>query len=864
MNRSLLVIASLILLNSCELFKRSNKNNDMPTVQLDSVIVKPKDPPVYQASATRVNDIIHTRLDVRFDWSKAWMYGKATITAKPYFYPVSSIELDGLGFDIAEVSLVEGSNKKKLEYTYDKKVIAIQLDKQYMMADTFRIYIEYTAKPNELEAGGSAAITSDKGLYFINPDGKDKSKPQQVWTQGETQASSAWFPTIDRPNERMTNEIYMTVDKRFVTLSNGELTFQADNGDGTRTDHWRMDLPHAPYLVMMAVGEYAVVKDKWRDKEVNYYVEKPYEPYAKEIFANTPEMLEFFSTRLGVPYPWNKYSQVIVRDYVSGAMENTTASIFGEFCQKTDRELVDSDNQDIVAHELIHQWFGDLVTCESWANLPLNESFATYGEYLWNEYKFGRDHADHALQNDLQSYLSEASTKQVNMIRYYYEDKEDMFDSHSYAKGGRILHMLRKYVGDDAFFASLKLYLETNKYQSVEIHDLRLAFEKVTGEDLNWFFDQWFLASGHPELEIKYNYDAALKKQTVTIIQKQKKTRSWAYRLPMLVDIYANGKKERHEITVTQFEQEFVFDAPVKPDLVNVDAEKMLLAIKKDNKTLAEYEFQYSNAPLYLDRYESIDAMRKNVNDSMARQVLVKGLDDKSWSIRVITLNTLVPAKAITKEKLMEMAKDRHPKVRSAAIEALAKLYSSEDMLPVFKAALNDKSYNVVGEALSGIAKINAGEALSLAKQFETENSGNILVNIAKIYADHGNDSHNAFFLSAEPRVTGFTKIGFISIYGSFLEKSKDETINEGLVMLERVARSSGSKWTKFYAQKAISDIAGMYKDREANLQKKLADMKSTNTDPGLMRKTEDELQQVQAQRAKVVDLYNSVKGESK
>jgi aminopeptidase N len=891
MKKTVLFISALLALGSCDLSKKSTKSttkDNMPSVMLDSVVIKPKEPMLYQASAKRANDILHTRLDVRFDWAKAYLYGKATITVKPYFYPVASLQLDARGMEIKEVSIAEMeyirgpkdkakeptanrdysamkiATKKPLQYKYEKNVIDITLDREYKSSEEYTIYIEYVSKPNELEEGGSAAINSDKGLYFINPDGKEPNKPQQIWTQGETQSNSAWFPTIDRPNERMTDEIYMTVDKKYVTLSNGELAFQTDNGDGTRTDYWRMDLPHAPYLVMMAVGDFAVVKDKWKDKEVNYYVEKEYEQHAKAIFGNTPEMLELYSNTLGVQYPWNKYSQIIVRDYVSGAMENTTATIHGEFLQRTTREMLDGDNEDVVAHELFHQWFGDYVTCESWSNLPLNESFATYGEYLWIEHKYGRDEADMHIQQDMQQYLAESMSKQVDMIRFYYEDREDMFDGHSYQKGGRILHMLRRYVGDDAFFASLKYYLETNKYTAVEIHNLRLAFEHVTGEDLNWFFNQWFLSSGHPDLEIKYNYDASLKKETVTLVQKQKRKETPLYTLPMAIDIYANGKKERHNIVMTKSEQEFVFDVAVKPDLVNVDAEKMLLAQKTDNKSKEEYIFQYKNAPLYMDRYEALNNLRKSLSDSLSRLTLISALDDKFWNLRIMAINALSQSKgAPIKDKLIQLAqKDEKAKVRAAAMEALSKLYSGEDLLPVFKAGLNDQSYNVLGESMLGISEINPGEAMKVAKQFENETSPNILINVARIYADHGTEEQNDFFLKAEPKVTGYNKIGFLSIYAGYLQRSKDETINAGLPMLEKNARNNSNKWTKFYAQKAIGDLAKMYKEREDKLQLKITEMKSTNTDQNLLRKSEEDLKAAQEQRQKLDELYKSVKAE--
>ena len=402
-------------------------------------------PAPYQAAETQLTDLIHTKLRVSFDWQKQQLIGEATLTCKPYFYPQSSLVLDAKGFEIQSVELEDGG---PLKYTYDGKKLNITLDKTYSRTQEYKVLINYIAKPNELEAGGSEAITSDKGLYFINPLGEEKDKPRQIWTQGETEASSAWFPTIDAPNQRMTQEIYITIEDNFKTLSNGSLIYSRQRPNGMRTDYWKQELPHAPYLAMMAIGEFAVVKDSWKNKDVTYYVEPKYKNSAKGIFGNTPEMLSFFSKKLGVEYPWDKYAQVVVRDYVSGAMENTSASLFGEFVQLSNRELLDHSMDEIIAHELFHQWFGDLVTTESWSNLPLNESFATYGEYLWFEHKLGRDEADMGLVNDLVNYLSEAQRKRVPLIRYHYENQEDMFDRHSYQKGGRVLHMLRHYVGE--------------------------------------------------------------------------------------------------------------------------------------------------------------------------------------------------------------------------------------------------------------------------------------------------------------------------------------------------------------------------------------------------------------------------------
>lgn len=880
---SFFLLASAIVFNACSSSKKTAKSNDdLAVVNLDTVSASAKAPvpEVYQASAARINDIIHTKLDVSFDWAKQYMYGKASITVKPYFYPSSVLMLDARGMEIKEIALLQKADqmnpkdkkedakplsRKPLQYKYENDVITIQLDKEYKNTEEYTVYIDYVSKPNELKkGGGSAAITDDKGLYFINPEGKEKNKPQEIWTQGETQSSSVWYPTIDKPNERMTQEIYMTVDKKYVTLSNGELGYSTDNGDGTRTDYWKMDLPFAPYLSMMAVGEFAVIKDnKWRGREVNYYVEKEYEPYAKAIFGNTPEMLEFFSNKLGVEYPWNKYSQIVVRDYVSGAMENVSATLHGEFLNRTDREMIDRDNEDVISHELFHQWFGDYVTCESWSNLPLNESFATYGEYLWQEYKYGREAADMHSAESRNGYLAEAERKQVPLIRFQYDDKEDMFDGHSYNKGGQVLHMLRKYVGDDAFFASLKLYLETNKFTPVEIHNLRLAFEKVTGEDLNWFFNQWFLSAGHPQLVIRTVYDEAAKKEKVQIKQVQNFSKTPLFKIPMFIDLYSEQGAVRKSITITKADETFEFTASQKPLLVNVDAEKMLLCTKDEIKTVQEWAYQYKNAPLYLDRYEALSELSKKAGDSIPAQIIIAALSDKFWSLRndaISMLKDIQPGhEKEIKTKLVSIARlDQKSIVRAAAIEYLTANYADADLQDLYKNGLNDKSYSVLGASLAGIAKGDAVEGLRTAKLYENEKSVEVLYSVAGLYAKYGSDENNDFFIKTAGRFNGFEKIGFIVEYGSFLKRvKKDETVNSGVALLEAIAKDTNiSKWVVFYAKKAIKDLIAMYEDRAGAISLKL----KTEKEPGALKDLEMQQSAAVSQKERLQMIYNGLK----
>lgn len=865
--RFIIFFSGILIFQACSVFKKTHPEAPI-AVNLDTLVATPKEPvlPVYNASATRLNDLLHTKLEVSFDWNKEYLYGKATISVKPYFYPTAVLELDARGMEIKQVALVDGNEKKELKYVYADDVLKIQLDKTYTQKEEYTVFIDYTAKPSELQKGGSAAIRDDRGLYFINPDGKEKDKPQQIWTQGETQSSSVWFPTIDRPNERMTEEIFITTEKKFVTLSNGELVSSFDNGNGTRTDHWKMDLPHAPYLVMMAIGDFAIVKDKWRGKEVNYYVEKEYEPYARSIFGNTPEMMEFFSEKLGMPYQWNKYSQIVVRDYVSGAMENTTATLHGEFLQQTDREMLDNDYEDVIAHELFHQWFGDAVTCESWSNLPLNESFATYGEYLWNEYKYGREAADEHSQVSREQYFDESLRKKEPLIRFKYENREDMFDRHSYNKGGQVLNMLRKYVGDDAFFASLKLYLETNKFKAAEIHHLRLAFEQVTGEDLNWFFNQWFMSPGHPELMIQTSYDDATKKARVEIKQTQDFTKTQLFEIPMDVDIYSKGNVIRKRIRLNKASQEFTFDVEQTPDLINVDAEKMLLCRKTEQKPVQEWAFQYAHAPLYMDRFEALTNLADKKDSLVVGNTIVSALNDKFWALRIKAIKMLKYCKTgrekEIKDKLVSIVRtDQKAAVREEAIHFLSENFKDEDLKTIYENALNDKSYGVASAGLEALAKVDSVQGMKAAKQFEKEKNINMLLAVMHVYVGHGSDANNQFFIDASEQFKGYYKIGFIMNYGQFLLKLKNyEALDNGVKFITAIANDEHTdRYTNYYAKKSLKDLENGLNERIKVTAKKLSTTdvsKMTSEDKALQEKLEKD----KAEKEKVSDAYKSIK----
>lgn len=672
---------------------------------------------IYRAATEMKHDLIHTKLEANFDVPKAYMYGKVWLSLKSHFYASNEVVLDAKGMEIKEIAIQKGSSKTNLKYDYDGLLLKITLDKEYKGGEAFIVYISYTAKPNEFKTKGSAAITDAKGLYFINPTGEEKDKPTQFWTQGETEGTSVWCPTIDRPNQKSTQDFYLTVPAKWVTLSNGKLFSQKPGTNGTRTDNWKMDQPHAPYLFFMGAGEFAVIKDVWKGKEVNYYVDKEYGSVAKKIFGLTPEMMTFFSKITGVEYPWVKYSQMVGHDYVSGAMENTTATLHQESAQQDARELTDGNGwEGTIAHELFHHWFGDYVTSESWSNLSLNESFANYSELLWDEYKYGKDKAAFTHYQAMQGYLGSGSETK-NLIRFYYRDKEDMFDAVSYNKGGRILHMLRNYIGDSAFFKSLNLYLTANKYKAAEAHQLRLAFEEITGKDLNWFFNQWYYNSGHPTLDINYSYDEATQKIKVLVKQTQKEKQ---FKLPVAIDVYNGTNKTRYNVWVENAVDSFEFASATKPDLVNFDGDKVLLCTKKENKTIDNYIHQYKYAGLYLDRREAVDFVSKKLDDPKAIEFMKLALVDPFDRIRNLALQKIDVKKSnllAAVEPLVVSIAQKDPKriTRSIAVDKLGELKKPE-YKQLFTSLVSDSSYTLSGSALTALEKIDAAAALTEAK----------------------------------------------------------------------------------------------------------------------------------------------------
>lgn len=735
----------------------------------------------YKPAPTKVNDLLHTKLKVSFDYKKCYLYGEEWITLQPHCYPTDSLRLDAKGMDIKSVAIIKNNKPVAVRYSYDGLSLHISLGRSYNNTEKYMLYINYTAKPNERTCG-----RDEKGLYFTNPDSAEKNKPVQIYTQGEPDYASGWFPTIDEPNQKTTSEIIMTVPAKYITLSNGKLVAQTKNADSTRTDTWRMDLPHAPYLFMMAVGDFRIYKDHWKGKEVSYYLEPAYAPYSKAIFGITPEAIELFSTITGVDFPWNKYAQVAVRDFVSGAMENTTAAVHGSGVQGNERELADREYDFGIAHELFHQWFGDYVTAESWNSLTMNESFADLAEILWAEHKYGQDAADEHLNNGIAGYLRSKEDAQKPLLHYYYNKKKEVFDGVTYQKGGRILNMLRHYLGNAAFYKGLHIYLTRNAFKNAGPAQLQQAMQEACGQDLYWFFRQWYYGAGHPVLDINYQWDSVFHTQTVYLRQTQE---GQPFMVPMAIDLYTEGKTVRHTVWMNNKADTFTFPVNSRPDLVNVDAEKVLIAKKNDHKTMREYSFQYFHAPLYMDRCEAIEAAGSQQKDTIAVNILLASLRDKYAGLQLKALRLLSMEDTVIKNAaypvILSIVKNgSNRSLRAQAIVFLAR-YKKPENIPLFKELLTTNSYLIPGAALWGINLMAPAEALPLARQFENDNKNDLSDAIYTIYTGSGNDAEWPY------------------TYKAYLSKMAEQQFK----ITEKFADITGRVNNPLYAQQGIEAI---------------------------------------------------------
>ena len=644
----------------------------------------------------RLADIRHIRLEVTLDFERRAITGTATHRLAAIVDDLARLEFDEAELEIKAVRAAG----RPVAFTTDGGKLAVTLSDPIKAGAELEIAIDY------------AAVRARRGLYFVGPDAAYPDKPVEAWTQGEDEDSRYWFPCYDYPNDKATSEVIVTVPERFMAISNGELiATNPGPASATRTFHWRQEVPHSAYLIMLAAGEFVELRDQAGAVPVLYYVHPGREDDARRAFGKTPRMIQFYERVIGVPYPYAKYAQVAVTDFIFGGMENTSATTQTAETLHDARAHLDFSSDPLVAHELAHQWWGDLLTCRDWAHAWLNEGFATYFEALWCEEDLGADEFAWNLRQDRANYFSEdAHHYRRPIVCNRYRAPIELFDRFLYEKGGLVLHMLRRLLDDRLFFKSLNLYCTRHRGQNVITQDLQRAFEDTTGRNLDWFFDQWVYKEGHPELEVTSSYDEKRKLASVTVKQThQVNATTTLFRFPVVVALMdAEGAETRHQVKVDRKEHTFHFPSAKAPKAVRFDPGHDLLKTIKHKRSREALETVLKHAPEAIGRAEAASELGKDGSAAAIAALKTAMLTDRFWGVQADAAQALA---AIRTESamtaLIEGLSVPHPKARRAVVRALGEFRGRPEAASALIGLLErgDQSYFVEAEAALALGK---------------------------------------------------------------------------------------------------------------------------------------------------------------
>ncbi|RPH38207.1 hypothetical protein EHM92_00590 [bacterium] len=677
--------------------------------------------PVRDSSGETPNrsyDVLHYKIEVSIDDKKKSVDGTVTTTLVPFFPELRTIEFDAEKLDIRRVWM----GTKTLKFSVLPKTLEIQLDKPYSYHDTLTVSVQYSCTPK-------------KGLYFTQPDSGYPDKPLQIWTQGEDMDNHFWFPCYDYPNDRATSEVLATVKSNYTLVSNGKLlSIREDQQNGTKTFHWSESKPHVSYLIMLAAGNYAVLKDKAGKLPLEYYVYPKYVEDAKVCFAETPGMIQFFGKKIGVDYPWEKYAQVLIADFIEGGMENTSVTTLMDDITVYDaRTRVDESPVSLIAHEMSHQWWGDLVTCKDWRHLWLNEGFASYYDPLYFEYSRGWEEFEYIMSNQQQTGINtdkHQGRKPVVSVGSY--------GANVYSRSAAILHMLRFVLGDDMFWRAMRHYITKYQYATVETNDLKRAIEEATGQNLYWFFDQWFYKAGHPVFTVSYEWSDSARAVRLKVAQTQTTdSLTGIFRTPVLVEVLTPSGSVLDTLNILTQDTVYTLPAPARPQLVLFDKGNWLLKELNFQKPREEWSYQAEKAASAVDRLNAIKALSLSPDSDDVIPLFARiALHDPFWAVRRQAISGLDDSftqsdsmKQIIKATLLAACRDPRSQVRDAAVSGLS-ARRGDDVVAALHAALNDSSYVVVASALRSLAKADSAHAEPiLLAHLNTPSSRNGIVN---------------------------------------------------------------------------------------------------------------------------------------
>jgi aminopeptidase N len=775
------------------------------------------------------------KLDLRFDWEKEQAIGTATITLAPTVKDLRRVDFDAAFMTVSGVALAAGT-PLKFEYNDKGEKLSVFLNRAYQPSEELKLVISYhTNKPPAGSGQGGG------GLNFIKPRPGDPTRPRQVWSQGEAETNHQWFPCFDHPNDFATSEIIATVEKPLSVVSNGKLISVKENRDGTRTYDWKIDDPHATYLTSIIVGEFVPVTGEYAGIPIMTNVYRSEVAEGKVTAARLPEMVKFFSEKTGVKYPYAKYAQTTVRDF-GGGMENISATTQTDNMIHDARTELDSDSDGLQSHELAHQWFGDYLTCRSWSDIWLNESFATYFQAMWDEHRLGHDdflYLD-VKSNQDQYYQAWTRGQRRPIVTKNYANPDAVFDTYAYPRGGAVLHMLRTFLGEDNWWRSINHYLTKYAHQPVETEQFRIAIEETTGQPMDWFFEEWLYKMGHPVFRVTQDYDAANKSLTLKVRQEQRPDPESQYpqvalfQTPVDIEIGTASSTRIERVRVeAKEEQTFKFTVDAEPLLVNFDYNGALIKELLFSKTDAQLLYQLAHDQDVLGRIWALQQLSARMKDdktpdaakeSINRALAEAATKDQFWGTRLEAATALNGSKA-ARAALLTATKDPNARVRAQAVKSLATTKDAS-LGDSYQQLLNDQSYAVIraaapalgqtkspaaydalmkiidapswrdtirASALSGLAALGDKRALDLGfKYFASENPTGVRAAAVGLLGATGKDDPRTFPLISGALAESVERRSF-NLFGSEAEALVTLGDERGLAFFQGLSKAPGT-----------------------------------------------------------------------
>jgi aminopeptidase N len=684
----LLALTLTLTLASVPSLRAVDGDSDQIECLKSAALLAPIDSPDYRKYAPdRDVDITHLALDVTPDFKARTVTGKALLKFKVNARPVQELHLDGVNLAVKSVNSTEAvrawqATENALIVTFSNPVAA---------GKQFEVTIEYSAEPQA-------------GLYFRTPEMGYKEGDTHLFSQGEEIEARNWYPCIDSPNMKFTSEITCHVPDGMTVISNGRLLSQDNDANGLTSFHWSQEKPHANYLISLVAGYFKKLEEKHKNVPLAFYTPPSEFDEAKNSFADTKDIMAFFEEEIGVPYPWDKYDQVCVNDFVAGGMENTSCTTLTDSTLHSAATENIRSSESLISHEMAHQWFGDLVTCKDWSHIWLNEGFATFYETLYDGHKNGRDSMLYELYGRM-TQITGIPNDTNAIVRRNYDEPREMFGYQAYPKGSWVLHSLRSQLGEDMYRRCIKTYLERHRYGSVITDDLRKVMEELTGRSFDQFFDQWVYHAHHPELDVTYSWDDTASLAKLTIRQSQKVSENvLLFNLPVTIRFKGKFGTIDKSIQVREKEEDFYFPLDSAPEIVRIDPEFTFLC---------RMNFHVSNAMLYAQLADREDVIGRlyaieQLRDRKDREAIakLKGVlnDDPFYGARIEAaraLRTMHSDEAL--EALLASTSQSDARVRREVAQDLAAFYQDNAYQSALAALQRERNPDIIAALIRGV-----------------------------------------------------------------------------------------------------------------------------------------------------------------